>query len=213
MDSNPALNTRARIIKYLEIHPQASASLLSRELQRTVQDIRHHLGRLQVAGLVVLGESQTPEGRGRPELVYRLTSRARTPANTTLLTALLSTLLAEEQDHDSPPWLVAVAICLAGPSLVGIHSHSLRLNRAVRRLADMGYSARWEARPEGPRLYLDFSPYQELGRQFPHLAGLDRALIEALTGYTLVAVHSSGAESQTIHQVFAVRIQDYKRPV
>lgn len=191
MKPDPGLATRERILDFIRVHPQATAAGISREINRTVQDVHHHLGRLLASGQVEEYTLAAPGGRGRPKKTYRLAAQPDP-----FLWGLLAILVEQEQTIAVSAWLPAVAARLAGEVLTSIRNPAQRLNKAIQRLEALGYAARWEPRPAGPHLYLEFSPYTRLFQKYPQIAGFDRILFETLTGYELSSPPDTPQERQ-----------------
>ena len=169
--------TRQGILDYLQTNHQATPGELSRSLQVTAANIRHHLGILQEQGLVEVVGQSVPSGRGRPRQLYALNSSAQTN-NLAQLTRALLECIAPDQEAI----LRMVARTLAGESLALHPNPTQRLYQAVQRLNALNYNARWEARLGGPRVMLEHCPYAPILDQHLELCQMDGYLVERLTG-------------------------------
>ncbi|MCJ7530096.1 MAG: helix-turn-helix domain-containing protein [Anaerolineales bacterium] len=169
--------TRQGILDYLRTNHQATPGELSRSLQVTAANIRHHLGILQEQGLVEVVGQSVPSGRGRPRQLYALNSSAQANNLAQLTRALLECIAPDQEEI-----LRNVARTLAGESLALHPNPTQRLYQAVQRLNALNYNARWEARLGGPRVMLEHCPYAPILNQHPELCQMDGYLVERLTG-------------------------------
>ena len=192
-------STRQRLLEYLEKQRAASAAELSRALQVTQADVRHHLGKLRKEGLVVRideGQNQAiapPTSaspgksvrtgsvgkRGRPAGRYSLSNRRLGDNLEALTGALLEQALEGLPTAERRPALQRLAARLAGGALPAGRL-AQRLYVAIQRLNAMHYQARWEAHAEAPRVILGHCPYTAILPEHPELCALDAALLEAL---------------------------------
>ncbi len=182
------MSIRTEILAYLELRQTATAADLSRALQVTAANVRHHLRNLERDGIVQPIGKRPSSGRGRPSRVFRL---ARRGADLTHLTeAILDELLAGASREASGPSgsprqagrlpLVRVAARLAGGSPLTPAPASQRLLGAIQRLNELGYQSHWEAHATGPRIILGNCPYAEIISDHPELCQMDGHLLEIL---------------------------------
>lgn len=169
--------TRQGILDYLQTNHQATPGELSRSLQVTAANIRHHLGILQEQGLVEVVGQSVPSGRGRPRQFYALSPSAQANNLAQLTRALLECIAPDQEEI-----LRKVAQTLARESLAVHPNPTQRLYQAVQRLNALNYNARWEARAGGPRVMLEHCPYAPILDQHPELCQMDGYLVERLTG-------------------------------
>jgi predicted ArsR family transcriptional regulator len=169
--------TRRQILDYLQTNRAATPVEMSRALQVTAANIRHHLKILRTAGLVEVVGTRKVRGRGRPMKLYSLTERALQDNLEALSDALLSVLLADSPDVDAA--LGQVAAAMLGDCCPPESAHA-RLNRAVAHLNELHYHAAWEASPDGPRVILRNCPYVSVLGSHPELCRLDAALLAIL---------------------------------
>lgn len=173
--------TRERILEYLSSTRAATAVQISRVLQVTATDIRHHLRSLVKEGLVEQGGRSHPGTRGRPRVIYRLTKIAR-PDN---LVGLLEALLAYIPEDQHEQWLENVARHLVSETQ-DKNEAGYRLYQTIQRLNELHYQARWEAHAKSPKLILGNCPYAIIIDAHPELCRMDKYLLSQLSG--LVAV-------------------------
>jgi len=172
--------TRQQIIDYLQTNRLATSIEMSRALQVTAANIRHHLKVLESTGLVrVIGE-QPGQGRGRPKLLYCLTENALKQNLAGLAGALLQTVFGEPSSSTSQ--LTQIAARLLGDYSPAENMH-VRLSQAIERLNQLLYQASWEASPKGPRVIFRNCPYAAILNEYPLLCSLDEELLSLLLGY------------------------------
>jgi predicted ArsR family transcriptional regulator len=218
-------NTRQRILDYLGAHPDATAGQLANRLRLTHADIRYHLNLLLGEKRVLKGDRQMQlRSRGRPARSYRLAA-SFDQGNFQLLSAiLLAEILSDLSLAEQEVFLGRLASRLArghahsGESAQGSApedqqrfvpgdrpSMSTRLVRAVLRLNDLGFQARWEAHAESPQLILQRSPFSPLHAEQPALDELERRLIETLLVSPVRRVPVSNALlSRGVHAIYRV---------
>ena len=175
-------NLPEMICEYLEQHESATALELSQALECTPANIRHHLARLRRAGKIELaGQQPAAKSRGRPLHYYGLGPAAQEQNLAGLASALIEELLDGAPADEASRRLAGAARRLAGsPAPQEMHV-ARRLNTAVRRLKDLRYNPRWEARADGPRLILVHCPYAALLPGYTQaLCQFDRCLLEAM---------------------------------
>ena len=169
--------TRQQIIDYLQANRMATSIELSRALQVTSANIRHHLKVLEEAGNVEIVGQQPGRGRGRPMNIYSLTENALHHNLQGLSSALLKTLFSETTKPEKK--LSEIANHILGEFQVAQNIHA-RLNQAVEQLNRLQYQAAWEASPSGPRVILRNCPYASILAEHPELCQMDAALLSQL---------------------------------
>ena len=184
--------SRQKILAYIRKRQAASAADISRALEMSQANARHHLAHLEANGLIEVTGQQRGEGRGRPVQIYGL-SRHTLDDNV----AHLASVLLEEWLTNLPPkrqeeHLRALAKRMAcggstSGSAAGYQSTPLtrRLSQAVERLNEMHYQARWEAGVVGPRIILGYCPYTRIISRHPELCQLDALLLEEYLGFAI----------------------------
>jgi len=172
--------TRLRILDHFRKHQTASVRELSRQMGMTGANIRHHLAVLESSDLIeIVGLRK--EGRGRPLHVYGLSRRVQGDGLDILAGALLDTWLVGGADEMRAAGLRGVAERLAGVTDVKAPAMK-RLVRAVGRLNEIHYQARWEASAAGARLILGHCPYAAIVADHPELCQMDAFLLETRLG-------------------------------
>lgn len=169
--------TRQQILDYLNENRMATPIDLSRALQVTAANIRHHLHILETSGFVEVVGQQPGRGRGRPMQIYSLTENARRHNLEGLSSALLQTLLVKGSDNADP--LAQVAAALRGTFEPAGNIHA-RLNQSIEKLNQLQYQASWEASPGGPRIILRNCPYALILHEYPQLCQMDASLISGM---------------------------------
>ncbi len=187
----PVSSTSSRILDYLRQRGPATAEDLARVLGLSAADVRHHLAKLMALSLVEVIGRRPADGRGRPRKVYGLSACGLGDNLDTLAGALLITWLGEADDRQRGARMRALAQYLAwgeGGAPQPQSAWSLRLKRAIERLNELHYRARWEASAQGPRVILERCPYRNLAENRPELCDIDASLLTALTGGEVVKV-------------------------
>jgi DeoR family suf operon transcriptional repressor len=173
-------NTRQQIIALLGRRTSLTASDLSHLLNRTPANIRHHLANLIEDGVVVVVGERYSQKRGRPVIVYALTSHTRLHNLDKLSSTLLSELSIIFPNEQGEILLKKLADNLAGPIQIGRNTQVERLNRATQVLNSMNYQARWEARLEAPMITFKHCPYAAIIADHPEICTMDVRLLEKL---------------------------------
>ena len=165
--------TRQHILGYLDQRGSASARQLALAFGMTAANLRRHLSILQSRNLVAAVGYHPALGRGRPEQVYALISSGGNNLES-LTRALLHSMSAEDQK------LKQLAKDMLGSTKPVSGQLTQRLVTAVRRLEPLGYTPRWEARPQGPQMVLGRCPYAEIIADHPELCRMDAHLLQVL---------------------------------
>ena len=186
------------MIAYLKKYKTASAGELSKALNFTSANIRHHLKILVEEGKIKRVDVQQPRAVGRPSDIYTLTSRTLGENTTGLLIAVL-------ESWQSSPAEAGPAIRRAARALAGDFSEEDltpigTLNQAVKRLNDLQYQASWEAHPTGPRILIKHCPYLGLGEDYLELCALDEHLLSELIQQPLELVEKRQPHRKVPHQ-------------
>ncbi len=182
---------RERILEYTRTHRGVTVTELSKAFQMTPANARHHLSKLTKEGLLQAFEHRPGSGRGRPAHIYTL-SEESLGDNLDLLAGILLDQFAHQfsaEQYDS--WLHAIAGQLAGKmsvkgekgaNIAGMGDNlTRRLYQATETFNQRHYQARWEARPDAPRLILGHCPFIAIIDEHPELCKLDGYLIEYYT--------------------------------
>ena len=172
-------STRQRVIETLQLQRAATAREIGRLLQITPADARHHLVNLLLEGVIVPAGSSPTQGRGRPAQRYSLAVLARPERADLLAPPLFAEALERLPVPQQERFLRRVMARLA-PEQKPSGSLTRRLVGAIQRLDELGYVARWEARPDAPHLILERRPFEALAAGQPGAYDLDVYLLEAL---------------------------------
>ncbi len=166
--------TRQSILDFLGARGSASAQQMAQAFGMSTQNLRRHLRILEQRGLIAVSQPAA-NGRGRPQLVYALTTQAQPDHLAGLSSALLRGL--------RPANLRPLAQRLIGQQPARpVRNTSQRLVAAMRQLEPMGYRPRWEARPGGPQVVLGHCPFAAIIEQHPELCQVDAYMLEELLG-------------------------------
>jgi len=199
--------TRKQIIEYLNSNHSATALELSRTLNVTAANIRHHISELIRQEIVEEIGNIHPEGRGRPTKLYSLTKGALNHNLDFLADSLLqifaNVLSGAENNHIE---LISRQM-LKGRNIP--ENHIQRLNQAILWLNSHNYQSRWEASLNGPRVSLGFCPYAAILDANPVLCQIDTVLVSQLVGSRMEQLsrleHSPSGKRQC---VFAIHPQN-----
>jgi len=170
------------ILTHLIKHQPATLKELAQALSLTKADIQYHLDPLVKNGIVVPVKRREQTGRGRKTYNYYISHSSRGKQTNTLLKAFLS--LIEEQAF-SEGQTDQILAHLARQMIGDYHAPSsptVRLTRTITVLNQIGYHARWEARPDGAEIIIDASPHAALMNAHPILINLDFRLLSTLLG-------------------------------
>ncbi len=205
---------------YIRAHRVVSAADLSRALQMTEANARHHLNFLAAQGLIIVIGYRPVQGKGRPVRLFGLSELAIGNQLEGLAKALLTALLQNTTGTAREARLEELACLLIGEDVrdmpgadyqsgsftpQGTHM-AQRLVQAVRRLNEFHYEARWEAHSLGPRLILGRCPYAALIEEHAELCQMDRYVIEHLiVGKAEQIVNRQPDRSGVRHCVFALK--------
>ena len=192
-------HTRQRIVHILEQRECASAQDLSRLLQVTPSNIRHHLSILIEQGSVKQIGHKENSPRGRPTALYALT-QVNSKNNLDLISSILLDRLYGESsisaDQDILRWL-AQRITDQFPQT--LHNPTKRLYDSIKFLDRLNYQAKWEAHLDSPRIMLGHCPYASIINEHPELCQMDIYLIEILSGEQAALISRRSVTSTGAH--------------
>jgi predicted ArsR family transcriptional regulator len=166
--------TRQRILDYLEARGTATTRQTSQAFGMTAQNVRRHLQILEGRGLVAALPALPAEGRGRPEARYALAAQSQDSNLAGLASALLDGLPDSELQRAGKQ--------LAGNASASRGQVTQRLVAASRRLAELGYKPRWEARPNRPEVVFGRCPYAAIIAEHPELCKMDAVILQDMLG-------------------------------
>ncbi|MBU2611558.1 MAG: ArsR family transcriptional regulator [Chloroflexi bacterium] len=177
--------TRQQILAYIRKHGAACAADISRAMQMTPANARHHLAHLETNGLIEVVHRRHGEGRGRPVSIYGLSHAARGDNLEHLAGAMLDLWQADLSPEKRERLLRGIAHRLAASgrtASTGAVSLTRRLTRTVDRLNVLQYQARWEAGAAGPRIILGHCPYAGIVESHAELCQVDAFFLEECLG-------------------------------
>jgi predicted ArsR family transcriptional regulator len=187
--------SRQRIYEYIRAQRAVTIGELSVALQSSEANIRHHLGILQEQGLVSVTGERPASGKGRPAQVFGPSAQILGNNLDLLADALLAEIEASLPEEVRQKMIDCVSERLgatlrggspaagegqAGRSAAG--AGPLRLIQTIHQLNEHHYQARWEPRPDGPRIILGHCPYMAVIEGHPWLCEMDAGLLERLLG-------------------------------
>lgn len=173
-------STRQLILEHLSNKQAASTKEISRALQLTTANIRHHLAILLAEGAVAIIGEKPSIGRGRPASLYALTSQTSLNNLDRLASVLLKDFANPERPESQTDSLQRIALALSGETGNATDNLTRRLYQAVQRLNELNYQARWEARSAAPQIILGHCPYAAILSDHPELCHLDALILETL---------------------------------
>ncbi len=179
-----AIFSRQKVLDLLKQSSPLSARQISRKLDMTAANVRHHLAILGREGLVEVQGNLKSEGRGRPEKLFGLNERLRGDNLDLLSMSLMDLLLKNGSDHDMESFLRSLGQRIRSKmgSIDPSRPPSSRLLQLIDKLTTNHYQARWEAGAEGPQVLFGRCPYALIIRLHPELCKMDQFLLEDLAG-------------------------------
>jgi predicted ArsR family transcriptional regulator len=213
--------SRQEVFDYIRARRVVTTGELSRDMQMTTANARHHVKLLEAQGLVAVVGQRSRQGKGRPENLYGLSEQML--GNN--LAYLSSVLLAEALNNLTPADRLALldqlAIGMLASALAEIHPGSdlpptgspprgahltQRLYQAVKLLESLHYQARWEAHALAPRITFGHCPYLLILDQHPELCQFDAILLVRFTGVPVDLLERRRPDRRGLRQcVFALR--------
>jgi predicted ArsR family transcriptional regulator len=196
--------TRKQITSYLRKHHSASVPELSRVLNLTVGNIRHHIRDLEDQSIIEAVGKLPIKGRGRPTNLYTLTENAVDHNLDGIVEVLLELLVKETTPGETNDRYTQIAESMTGGFQSGAANPVQLLNQVVAWLNDHHYQARWEASPSGPRVILEHCPYSTIPSKDPVLCRIDKEILSHLVGVPMEQAIKRSHTPQGTHQcVFA----------
>jgi predicted ArsR family transcriptional regulator len=172
--------TRKKITDYLVDNPRVTAIELSRVLNMTVANVRHHLSILEKETIIEALGNLPSNGKGRPTTVYSL-SRNKNNFQIVALANILLDIITKTNKITFKKSLTTIANALIGDAPEKISPLPIRLNQACGRLDELGYQSQWEAHKNGPIIILGQCPYASIIKNHPELCELDQLVISKLS--------------------------------
>jgi predicted ArsR family transcriptional regulator len=180
---------RQRVWDFIRLHKLVTTADISRGLQMTRANARHHLEILINQELVEIAGKNPTTGKGRPSIVYGISQRVLGENLNGLADALLSIMIKSGSTNERIDLYRHVADQMSEPEKLASPENfrksgqlhlTRRLSLAVQQLNTWHYHARWEARSESPHVILGNCPYLSILSEHPELCEIDRRLIENL---------------------------------
>jgi len=191
-------SVRQRILDYLREHRAATSIELSRVLNLTSADVRHHLSHLRKQGSIQPSGYRLTKQRGRPAKLYTLS----TTISRNNLDLLSYALLTEISSKKSPEEYNAILKNIANHMANGFTGETLNLSRriyqAVEHLKKLNYDASWEAHSRSPKLILGHCPFSTILNQHPEMCLLDTYLLETLLDKSLNQIEKLSVASRDL---------------
>ena len=202
------MNTsRNKILAYLQSHPAATVDDLSVELAtKTLPNIRYHLQNLLSEGMVFQSGSIPSPRRGRPVLQYSLIPAYQKNNLDTLSSLALDALFAGKTQAEIQALLNGLGERIVPLPQPLSGTLTQRFTKLVEALNKNTYAARWEARPEGPRILFGHCPYAAVIQQHPELCQMDNHILSRSTGKTMEQLAQIGIGNPcNLHCIFVIK--------
>jgi predicted ArsR family transcriptional regulator len=172
--------TRQRIVEQLKTRKVATVKEISHALNLSAANVRYHLAFLTDQERVeVVGQrpSKTP---GRPRGIYSLSHKIQGNNLDILSGTLLEEYIGNLNDEQRDDELRKLGFKIGGKINLLHLNLNQRLYKAVSRLNQLNYNARWEAHAEAPQVLLGRCPYRAIIHEHPELCKMDKHLLESL---------------------------------
>jgi predicted ArsR family transcriptional regulator len=152
-------STRKRILELLSNHPSLTVVEFSRLLKLTKSDIRYHLDGLIEEGIVKKNSPPAEHpAAGRPASSFSLASGNLPPIVARFLNGIGELLDNPSLDTRMREFILDSFIDSLISDFHPQGSGSLKMNQIVRYLSSLGFSAKWEAGSQGPKIILFNNP-------------------------------------------------------
>jgi predicted ArsR family transcriptional regulator len=200
-------STRQRLLEIIENRPEITAAELSRAVQLSQADIRHHLSNMLQEGLIVTTGHQHNGRRGRPARRFSLAASIYKDNFDLLSSALLSASLESKSPDQRSTFLDTIAGKLVSDAKMK-GSLSQRLVKVVNHLNELGYQSRWEAHTEAPHIIFERCPFAALRPKHPEICRIDSRQIEILSAEPVTIVESNAH----LEDGFCLFLVGYSKP-
>jgi len=152
-------STRKRILELLSNHPSLTVVEFSRLLKLTKADIRYHLDGLIEEGIVKKNSPPVEhQAAGRPASSFSLASGNLPPIVARFLNGIGELLDNPNLDTRMREFILDSFIDSLISDFHPQGSGSIKMNQIVRYLSSLGFSAKWEAGIQGPKIILYNNP-------------------------------------------------------
>jgi len=199
--------SRQELFDFIKNHHLVVTAEISRALNMTEANVRHHLTILQNQGLVEVVGLRRTQRKGRPAQLFRISRQAMGHNLDKLAGALLnelnqsSEINAEDLLHNVAYRLVDRHIFRGARGRLASTSGEhfvIRLHYTIEYLNKLKYRARWEAHSEAPRIMLGYCPYADILSEHPELCSLDGYFLEELLGTPVTQISKLATDERGI---------------
>lgn len=183
--------TRRTILEILRQRGEATVGDIVLDLEEirgsiTAVTIRHHLAKLQDAGLVAIPQMRHSSSPGRPQHIYMLSEQgnSRFPNNYQTFSAnLLDQVTQNLSESQVNVIFEGIADNMAKEACIPNGSTRQRLDTVVNYLNDHGYEASWDVTANGYLLATTNCPYHQITSSHDELlCQMDIRLISQMLG-------------------------------
>ena len=175
--------TRDRILYTLHKKPASSINDLAEAVDINPISVRHHLGNLQIDGLIKSQEER--HGVGRPRLIYSLTERGAENFPTRYMH--LTSRLLDQLKTSLPESTVSTLFTEMATTMADEYSDQLqgmsmeeRLELVREVLSKEGFSIEWEKVENQYHIHEITCPYLQIGQNHPEICIIDQTLISKM---------------------------------
>jgi len=175
-------NTREKVLETLLARQRCTINDLADTVGINPISVRHHINKLEAAGLVASEEER--HGVGRPRLVYFLTEKGIEQFPSRYLT--LTVRLLEQLKENMPESMVGKLFTQMADDLAADYASELalgelpieeRLNLVKDLLSTEGFTMEWELKEDGYHIREISCPYYHIGQSHPEVCTVDETLI------------------------------------
>ncbi|MBM3145529.1 MAG: winged helix-turn-helix transcriptional regulator [Chloroflexi bacterium] len=175
-------NTREKVLETLLARQRCTINNLADTVGINPISVRHHINKLEAAGLVASEEER--HGVGRPRLVYFLTEKGIEQFPSRYLT--LTVRLLEQLKENMPESMVGKLFTQMADDLAADYASELalgelpieeRLNLVKDLLSTEGFTMEWELKEDGYHIREISCPYYHIGQSHPEVCTVDETLI------------------------------------
>jgi len=178
-------STRENVLRTLLTRQRCTINDLADAVGINPISVRHHVTRLEAAGLVASEEER--HGVGRPRRVYYLTEKGMEQFPTRYLT--LTIRLLEQLKETLPETMVNKLFAQVADDLVSSYTADLeledipideRLDIVQGLLQNEGFTMEWERQEDGYHIREVNCPYYHIGQTHPEVCVVDQNLISSV---------------------------------
>jgi DeoR family transcriptional regulator, suf operon transcriptional repressor len=176
-------STREQVLKTLLTHEQCTINELAKSVGINPISVRHHINKLEAAGLVFSNEVR--HGVGRPRRIYFLTEKGREQFPTRYIQ--LAIRLLEQLKETMPPTMLnkifsEMAREMASDYEIHLQGRTIeeRLDIVKELLTKEGFTVEWEKDGNQYKIREVNCPYYQVGMNHPEVCALDETLISTM---------------------------------